>query len=292
MAHILGIGIATLDIINTVDGYPPEDAEVRAVAQRIARGGNVANTLVVLSQLGHDCAWGGVLAEEPDAGRIVADLRGHGVDLSGCRRLGGGKVPVSYVTLNARNGSRTIVHYRDLPEFSADDFAVMEFRAVDWVHFEGRNVAATERMLGQARERYPNAVISVEVEKPRADIENLFAGADLLLFSRRYAQAKGYAEPQAFLASIHEREPGVDLVCAWGESGAHGLNRAGVWSSTPAFAPTAVVDTLGAGDTFNAGVIDGRLRGFDWPQTLAAAAQLAGRKCGQIGFAGLARDDD
>ena len=28
MAHILGIGIATLDIINTVDGYPPEDAEI------------------------------------------------------------------------------------------------------------------------------------------------------------------------------------------------------------------------------------------------------------------------
>lgn len=30
MAHILAIGIATLDIINILDGYPAEDAEVRA----------------------------------------------------------------------------------------------------------------------------------------------------------------------------------------------------------------------------------------------------------------------
>jgi hypothetical protein len=30
MAHILAIGIATLDIVNTLDGYPAEDSEVRA----------------------------------------------------------------------------------------------------------------------------------------------------------------------------------------------------------------------------------------------------------------------
>jgi hypothetical protein len=51
MAKILGIGIAALDIINTVDGYPNEDAEVRAINQRVCRGGNATNTLVVLSQL-------------------------------------------------------------------------------------------------------------------------------------------------------------------------------------------------------------------------------------------------
>lgn len=37
--RILAVGIATLYIINTVDGYPAEDQEVRASAQRVARGG-------------------------------------------------------------------------------------------------------------------------------------------------------------------------------------------------------------------------------------------------------------
>ena len=43
MAHILGIGIATLDIINTVDGYPPEDAEVRAMARILATSSTEGN---------------------------------------------------------------------------------------------------------------------------------------------------------------------------------------------------------------------------------------------------------
>ena len=50
MAQILGIGIATLDIINEVDGYPVEDSEQRALAQRQRTGGNVTNTLTVLRQ--------------------------------------------------------------------------------------------------------------------------------------------------------------------------------------------------------------------------------------------------
>jgi ketohexokinase len=51
------------------------------------------------------------------------------------------------------------------------------------------------------------------------------------------------------------------------------------------------VDTLGAGDTFNAAVIDGCLGGLDTGATLQRACLLAGRKCGQIGLSGLTAPD-
>ncbi|WP_223248467.1 hypothetical protein, partial [Sulfurirhabdus autotrophica] len=73
MARILGIGVATLDMIFDVARYPSGDEEVRAKNLRVARGGNVANTLVMLSQLGHACSWGGVLAEGLDSNVIVED---------------------------------------------------------------------------------------------------------------------------------------------------------------------------------------------------------------------------
>jgi len=287
MARILGIGIATLDIINEVEGYPPEDAEVRALGQRIACGGNAAHTLTVLSLLGHHCAFGGVVTTEPDGVRVRYALESLGIDLTPCRELATGKTPTSYICLNRRNGSRTIVHYRDLPEYSYEDFAHVDLSTYDWLHFEGRDIDSTRHMLNRVRNERADLPISLEIEKPRVDIETLFKEVGLLIFSRAYAQSLGYSEPAGFLQAIATHAPAADLVCAWGEQGAVALSRYGEEFRCPAFPPKKMVDTLGAGDTFNAGIIDALVRGSNLATALEAANRLAGRKCGFVGFEGL-----
>lgn len=281
--RILAVGIATLDIINRVSHYPQEDQEVRALDQHRVRGGNACNTLVVLSQRGHDCGWAGVLADEPDSQPILDDLRAHHVDLTPCIHHAGGKVPTSYVILSTDTGSRTIVHHRDLPEYPAAALARVDLGSYDWVHFEGRNVEQLGAMLQQARAA--GVRCSLEVEKPRPGIEDLFGLPDLLLFSRIYARHRGFGRADEFLA---EAAPaGVEAYCAWGEEGAWLRDADGDVRHCPAFAPPRIIDTLGAGDVFNAGVIDARLRGHDAGQALSHGCRLAGRKCGQQGFAGL-----
>lgn len=286
MAHILGIGIATLDIVNTVESYPREDDEVRALEQRVARGGNATNTLAVLSQLGHACAWGGVVAEEPDGIRILQDLERYGIDATHCRRSPNGKMPTSYVTLNRRNGSRTIVHYRDLPEFDFDDFVKIDLTSFHWTHFEGRNVAETLRMLQWLHAEWPQLPCSVEIEKPRPGIDALYPYADVLLFSRGYATHCGHEAPEPFLRTMREQTPDARLICGWGAQGAYGLED-DRFIHSPAYPPSALVDTLGAGDTLNAGVIDGLIAERSLDESLEAGCRLAGRKCGQVGFDGL-----
>jgi len=290
MAAVLGIGNATLDIIHLVERYPRENEEVRCRSRLLRRGGNAANTMVVLSQLGVACSWAGVLVDNADGHFIGKDLQGHGVDIGPCRLLSEGSVPVSSVLVSAENGSRTITHYRDLPEYGYADFAALDLQPFDWLHFEGRNVAATLRMLERARTSAPDMRCSVEIEKPRAGIEDLFAYADVLLFSEAYGIARGFVEPLALLRSLHEQCPQADLFCTRGASGALALNRNGRVFRHPAVAPPVVVDTLGAGDTFNAGIISGYLAGLDTAAILARACRLAGRKCGQSGFEGLTID--
>lgn len=288
MARILAVGIATLDIINQVEEYPAEDAEVRALAQQRRRGGNATNTLVVLSQLGHRCSWAGTLADEPDAALIRADLARHAIDTSAVHVLPHGKVPTSYITLSRRSGSRTIVHYRDLPEYGYEPFCDIDLGRFDWVHFEGRNVAATRQMLERLKQTHPDLPCSLEVEKPRPGIEQLFAYPDLLLFSRVYARSQGFQRADGLLTQVQPQAPQAQLVCAWGEGGAYASDRTRHSYHTPAFPPPRLVDTLAAGDVFNAGVIHGLVHGRALEPSLIEATRLAGRKCGQQGIEGLA----
>lgn len=284
MSRILAVGNATLDIVNLVDGFPPEDAEVRALAQFHRRGGNVANTLVALSQLGHQCHWAGTLADEPDAAFIRADLEHYAVALDAVHVAAQGKVPTSYITLNRKNGSRTIVHYRDLEEYPFEDFAKIDLNIFNWLHFEGRNLDAIEKMLRHANALRPELPRSIEVEKPRPGIERLFSLADVLLFSKGYAQHHGHENAGTFLMEQRKTAPHAKLVCAWGEAGAYAITQDNGLLFTPAYPPEKVVDTIGAGDVFNAGIIDALVRGEALSEAIRSAAQHAGRKCGREGI--------
>ncbi len=286
MATILAIGIATLDIINVVDGYPEEDSKIRALQQRVCRGGNATNTLVVLSQLGHHCTWGGVWVNEPDGNHILADLHDHQIDTRYLRIETQGKVPTSYILLNQRNGSRTIVHYRRLPEFTYSDFEKINLAPYDWIHFEGRNIAEIVRMVQRIQQLRPTLPISIEIEKSRPQIEQLFSlTITALLFSKNFAHSQGYTDATSFLTALRSQLPQVPfLIAAWGSAGGYAIAEENRVHHSPAYSPPQIVDTLGAGDTFNAGIIDGLCRGQNLADTLNHACRVAGIKCGQLGL--------
>lgn len=288
MARILAVGIATLDFIHEVARYPREDAEVRALSHTVRRGGNATNTLVVLSQLGHACEWAGVWVNEPDARILRTDLDRYRVGTQYCRCVTRGKIPTSYITCSRATASRTIVHYRDLPEFDFESFLAIPLETFDWIHFEGRNISETLRMLEHLRRYCPRVPVSLEVEKSREGIEVLFPYAKLLLFSKAYADHLG-CTPEMMLQTTGNRVPHADVVCTLAEQGAVGLSRNGKLLFSGAYATAKPVDTIGAGDTFNAAMIDTALRHEPLATSLECACRLAGAKCAQAGFHGLGR---
>jgi ketohexokinase len=285
--RILGVGVATLDIVNETNAYPEEDTEVRALRQTWRRGGNVTNSLVVLSQLGHACSWIGTLGDDPQGAAVLSDLDLNRIDPSRCVRVKGGMTPTSCVLLGRANGSRTIVHYRDLPELTAAQFRAIDPRGYDWVHFEGREPAETSAMFRDLLSRDPEHPFSVEVEKRRPGVVDLLIGPQMVLFSRAYALSLGYTDPRRFLAEQWGGTTARLLVLPWGVEGAYGQVREGPPFFVPPYPPPEVRDTLGAGDVFNAAVIDGVLAGLDPPVALDRASRLAGHKCGRDGLAGL-----
>jgi ketohexokinase len=288
--RILGVGIATLDLINEVAEYPPEDAEVRALGQRVTRGGNCTNTLAVLAQLGHACAWVGTVADDAGGARILGDLAARGVSIEHAVRVSDAVTPTSYISLSRQTGSRTIVHFRRLRELEAVDLAAVPLRGLDWVHLEGRAPGETAAIIRRIRQEAPGLPISLELEKPRPGIEALFDGPDVLMVSRAFAldRAGPHVGPVPFLADLAERSSARLLVLGWGAAGAWLLERGTAARLVPPVSLARVVDTLGAGDVLNAGVIDGLVRGLEPETAVRGAVRLAGIKCGRVGLDGLA----
>lgn len=294
MAKILGVGNATLDIINSVAHYPEEDSENRATSQRMALGGNAANSLHVLAQLGHQCCFMGVLAYDAFGHFIRDELKRLGVGTRLCHAIQG-RTPTSYITLNEGNGSRTIVHYRDLPELGARHFCdEVEVTDFQWLHFQGRsNVDDLVTMMQFVREQRSSQRISVEIEKPHPGVDRLISLADVVFFSKDYARHLGYSNGRALLEASRAWNAEALRVCPWGVKGAFAEDASGEQYFSEAFPPAQVVDTVGAGDTFNAGFIDAQCRGLGVQESLIHACRLAGKKVGQVGFDKLVlRTDD
>nr|XP_025723697.1 ketohexokinase isoform X4 [Callorhinus ursinus] len=185
--QILCVGLVVLDIINVVDKYPEEDTDSRCLSQRWQRGGNASNSCTVLSLLGAPCAFMGSLAQGHVADSFVLDdLRRYSVDLRYTVSQTTGSVPISTVIISEATGSRTILHaYRNLPDVSATDFDKVDLTRFKWIHIEGRNASEQVKMLQRIEQH--NATqppgqkirVSVEVEKPREELFQLFGYGDV-----------------------------------------------------------------------------------------------------------------
>lgn len=287
MAKVLCIGVATLDWVQVVMQYPVVDSEVRAEQQHLWRGGNATNTLVVLSQLGEQCSWFGTLADDAFADIICADLDLYDINYSLCPRIANSVSPTSHILLSRESASRNIVHYRDLRELNEQDSDGIDFSQWDWIHFEGRNISATLGLMQHVKQQYPQLTISLEIEKSRDGIEQLYEYADCLLLGRSFVESQGYETAEPFLKQLQKNlSQSCDLICAWGSQGARGLSSNGIYFEVSALEVDAV-DTRAAGDVFNAGYIHARLQGSHVASSVEQACRLASLKCSQLGLGNI-----
>ena len=282
MSKILCCGNATLDIINHVPHYPQEDEEMRATRQERHSGGNAANTALVLSQHGHDVSFVGTFACDTDGDWLLKQMQRSGIDIAGVVRHQG-STPTSCITLNTLNGSRTIVHHRDLNELNGEELGRIKPSQSDWLHFEGRNITELIQLIPALANRQRKYRISLEVEKHRPGIQELLIHADTVMFSRVYAEHQGYTNPEAFLSALQIKLPEKLMTCTWGTDGVWYYHKNAI-RHVPAVSGITVVDTIGAGDTFNAGLIHSLLGQPDVHQAVSYANRLAGRKIAQQGL--------
>ncbi|KAI1391199.1 Ribokinase-like protein [Hypoxylon trugodes] len=239
MKKLVCVGACYLDTILDIPHYPGEDSKLRATNLQVRRGGNCPNTLEVLQQLlreqdGHDvkpylisC----LPSADAPATRTIIDSFGSGslVDFARCIFRADHRDPASsYILRSEATGSRTLVNYNALPEMTIDEFiaAANEVGDEAWFHFEGRIPETTLQCIRYLRQTFPSTKVSVEVEKPgREGLEDLAAEADVVFYSRSWAESKRYEDARKCLSAQSgvARQASL-LLCTWGADGASCLS--------------------------------------------------------------------
>eukprot|EP00118_Oscarella_pearsei_P007324 m.35386 g.35386 ORF g.35386 m.35386 type:complete len:308 (+) comp32104_c0_seq5:25-948(+) len=297
-SKVLLVGIVCWDIVSVCDHFPGEDEDIRALRQRWDKGGNAANSLAVLGQFGVDCELLATVAKGPETDFVLEELKSYGVNVDRCVFHDGKRLPNSQILINRVNGSRTIVHYRDLPELSFADFeSKVNLDLYMWIHFQGRNVDEVLKMIYKIQAHNSSLpdgshkiMVSIEIEKIAKEILTLLPEGDVMFISKQLALHHGCTTAQEALGLFSKRiKQGTKLICAWGEKGAFAIEKdsTGNILISPAFPPPTVIDTLAAGDTFNASVIYSLSKGRTLQEAITLGCKVAGKKCGQDGQRGL-----
>ena len=291
MSDIIVIGDINVDVNFTIPAYPVPGNEAIATTVRMHTGGSGVNTAIALSKMDMDVGFIGRVGQDTLADQVLADLRAAGVDCTHIQTDPNVSTGLVFIAVTA-DGERTMFSARGANAFT--DAGMINANCFDqcrWVHLSGysflshHQYEATMVALDLA-ENSPYTRVSLDVSTEPAlractkiievlsRIDVIFPNeAELTLLSkgRPINESLDYLLDQG----VHA------IVTKCGHKGSI-LALDGKRTRMPAF-DVEVEDTTGAGDSFDAGVVLGRLIGLSWEASVALGNALGGLATTQNG---------
>jgi ribokinase len=287
MNKVCVVGNLNADLIlYPLKDYPAWGTEV-VTESMDWRPGGIANALLSLTSLGVGPSALANIGSDAIGDEMVAVLKRSGVDVSHIKRSESARTAVC-VGLGREDGERSFVtHLGHLGLFDIDlvldqrdawkdaQFILISgyfllpslgfegtTKMIDEIHAEGKQVILD---VGWDTNGWPDRSVQ--------EVLQLVKDVDVFLPSLIEAQAiTGQRSPKSCLERLYELCPG-SVIIKLGEAGCIAKTNEGIFKH-PAF-PIKALDTTGAGDSFNAGVILGLLRNWEIAQTLRFANALA-----------------
>jgi len=273
---VLCVGLATFDLIMSVDHHPAADEKCFASGLTACGGGPAANAAVAVARLDGTSAFAGYLGKDLYGNQHLRELTAAGVDTQWIVRRSQ-PTPLSVILVKP-NGDHTVVSHKALtPCLMPKDQDLTSCRPRAML-FDGHQPLVSLDLVETARRReIPTILDAGSVHEGTLE---LIPFTDYLVASMKFAQDfSAGLDLRAALELLGSRSPFVAITL-----GAEGL----VWKhgaeegKIPSFKVTAV-DTTGAGDTFHGAFALAIARGRRFAEALRYASAAAALCCTRLG---------
>jgi len=283
---VVGIGEILIDFVGTEPG-----SYVDVPAFQKCFGGAPMNTIVGVARLGRKSGAITAVGEDPFGKFLIRELEKNGVDTSQVKVKKGMRTTITFVANEPETGERTFIFYRKpWVTGTADSSLLIEDIDLDYIsnasilHVSGFSLSQnpSRKAIFSVVKHARSSGVKVSFDPTlRLDVWNsirtirrvygkMLRMSDIATFSR---------EEASFVFGTHDPEKvarkafryGVEIVgIKMGSEGAFLQRRTGEKSMLPAFKVRAV-DTTGAGDGWNAGLLVGLIKGWDLQACLSVA---------------------
>ena len=285
MPDIIVIGDINIDVIFSISGYPIPGTEAVASAVQMHTGGSAVNTAIALANMGMDVGFVGRVGEDSLAEQILDDLKKSGVDCSQVQVDSKVSTGLIFIAVS-EDSERTMFSARGANAFTeAKELDQGYFTDCRWIHLSGYSFLSyhqyqTLKLALDLAEnsRYTRVSLDIGTEpatQAKPQILELLPRIDIIFPNEVELAllADGRVANEALSYLLNERKANA-VVAKYGSKGsmlAVGNQR----MHLPSFNMKAK-DTTGAGDSFNAGVVLGRLIGLSWGASVALGNAFGG----------------
>ncbi|HGM6770470.1 sugar kinase [Stenotrophomonas sp. TWI169] len=297
-------------------GAPGRELLLQSPQLQVHVGGAEANVGVSLSRFGHDVAMVSTVPGNALGAHALGELRRHGVDTRAVREVADGRMGLYFLTTGAVQRASEVVYDRADSAFARSTAADHDWPALlqgaDWLHLSGVSPAlgpqvAEATLAAACAARASGVRVSFDGNfRPtlwqrwggdaQAILHALFDQADIVfadyrdievILGQRFTQAGAVERVDAAAAAAFAAFPRLQwLACTQRQAlsvdhhvlGALLLGREGVRAQAPVRQLTGIIDRIGGGDAFAAGILHGILSGFDADATVRFGLAAGGLK--------------
>lgn len=238
-------------------------------------GGAELNFAIACARLNLNSNWISRLGRDEFGRYIYNFARGEGIDTNYVKLMEGHPTSVNFKEINENGSGRTFYYRHNSPilTLTPEDIKEELFENISLVHLTGvymaidkKNLEIIYKIIGIAKRKGipisfdPNIRLKLwDIEDARIAYNNVFPNIDILLTGLDEIELITGSSSEPELEFFAKRNNISELVIKDGEKGSK-LYTGNKWIYQGAF-PVDVVDTVGAGDGFNAGYVYSFLHG-------------------------------